>query len=257
MAKTHPPGINAQGVALLNVVIHHGAQQVVGRGDGVQVAGKVQVDALHGHHLGIAAARRAALHAKHRAQRRLAQGQHGVFADAAHAVGQGDGHGGFALTRRGGVDGRDQHQLCALRQIRICALVDLGYITSVGRNGLRQKARGPGDVFNGFQLCFARDFQVRRHIVHAPFCTSKVRKEETACHRKRILSVYPKMAALSRGRATRRAGTFICWQKPSPAPGRVPAQETAVSMGLSGPGFLRTGAAAGQRHRGRKAEGKR
>ena len=28
MAEAHPPGINAQGVALLNVVIHHGAQQV-------------------------------------------------------------------------------------------------------------------------------------------------------------------------------------------------------------------------------------
>ena len=174
MAEAHPPGIDAQGVALLDMVVHHGAQQVVGSGDGVQVAGEVQVDALHGHHLGPAAACRAALHAKHRPKRRFAQGQHGVFADAAHAVGQSDGYGGLALARRGGVDGRHQHQLCALRQVRVGALVNLGYIPPIGRNGLRQKARVPGDVFNGFQRCFPRDFQIRRHVMHAPFCSPKL-----------------------------------------------------------------------------------
>ena len=100
-----------------------------------------------GHHLGIAAARRAALHAKDRAQRGLAQGQHGVFADAAHAVGQSDGYGGLALARRGGVDGRHQHQLCALRQVRVGALVNLGYIPPIGRNGLRQKGPRSGRCF--------------------------------------------------------------------------------------------------------------
>ena len=44
-------------------------EQVVRRGDGVEVAGEVQVDLVHRHDLGVAAARRAALHAEHRAQR--------------------------------------------------------------------------------------------------------------------------------------------------------------------------------------------
>ena len=40
MAEAHPPGgVDAQGVALLDVVVHHGAQQVVGGCDGVQIAG--------------------------------------------------------------------------------------------------------------------------------------------------------------------------------------------------------------------------
>ena len=48
--------INPQGVALLNMVVQHGGQQIVGRANGVKVPGKMQVDVLHGHHLGIAAA---------------------------------------------------------------------------------------------------------------------------------------------------------------------------------------------------------
>ena len=59
-------GVDAQGVALLDVVVQHGGQQVVGRADGVEVAGEVEVDVLHGHYLGIAAAGGAALDAEHR-----------------------------------------------------------------------------------------------------------------------------------------------------------------------------------------------
>ena len=53
-------GIDVQRVALLDGVVDHGRQQVVGGADGVDIAGKVEVDVLHGHDLGIAAAGRAA-----------------------------------------------------------------------------------------------------------------------------------------------------------------------------------------------------
>ena len=59
------PRVDVQRVALVDVVVEHGGQQVVGRADGVQIAGEVQVDVLHGHHLRIAAAGRAALDAEH------------------------------------------------------------------------------------------------------------------------------------------------------------------------------------------------
>ena len=60
-------------------------QQVVGRADGVEVAGEVQVDVLHGNDLGVAAAGRTALDAEHRAERRLAQRHDHVLARAAQA----------------------------------------------------------------------------------------------------------------------------------------------------------------------------
>ena len=57
---------NAVFSARLDVVVHQRGQQVVGQRNGVEVTGEVQVDVLHGHHLGITAPCRATLHAKHR-----------------------------------------------------------------------------------------------------------------------------------------------------------------------------------------------
>ena len=71
-----PLGVDAQRVALLDVVVQHGGQQVVGSADGVEIAGEVQVDVLHGDDLGVAAAGRAALDAEHGAERWLAQRDH-------------------------------------------------------------------------------------------------------------------------------------------------------------------------------------
>ena len=62
-------------------------EQVVGGRDRVDVAGEVEVDVLHGHDLGVPAAGRAALHAEDRAERRLAQGEHGAPPDLRRAPG--------------------------------------------------------------------------------------------------------------------------------------------------------------------------
>ena len=75
--------VDAELVALLNMIVEHGGQQVVGGADGMEVAGKVQVDVLHGDDLGPTAAGGTALYAKDGAERRLAQG-HGAL-DAATA----------------------------------------------------------------------------------------------------------------------------------------------------------------------------
>ena len=61
-------GVDVQRVALLNRVVNHGGQQVVGGADGVDITGEMQVDVLHRHDLCIAAAGCAALNAEHRSQ---------------------------------------------------------------------------------------------------------------------------------------------------------------------------------------------
>ena len=53
-------GIDVQFVAVVDVVVDGGRQQVMGLADGSEVAGEVKVDVLHGHDLGVTAARRAA-----------------------------------------------------------------------------------------------------------------------------------------------------------------------------------------------------
>src|SRR5690606_33896697 len=63
-----PPGdaahIDAQRVAVVDVVVDHRGQQVGRHGDRREVAGEVQVDVLHRHDLRVAAACGPALHAE-------------------------------------------------------------------------------------------------------------------------------------------------------------------------------------------------
>ena len=79
----HAFRIDVQLIALIDMVVEHGGEQVIRRTDGVKVAGKVQVNVFHRQNLGIAAACRTTFNTKHRTQRRLAQGDNRVFADMA------------------------------------------------------------------------------------------------------------------------------------------------------------------------------
>ena len=103
--------IDAELVALLNMVVEHGGQQVVGGTDSVEVSGKVQVDVLHGDDLGPAAAGGTALYAKDGTERRFAQGNGALDAATTQTVGQTDGRGGLALACRRGIDSGHEDKL--------------------------------------------------------------------------------------------------------------------------------------------------
>ena len=49
---------------LVDVVVEHGTDGVVGRGDGMEIAREVEVDLLHRQYLAIATASSSALHAE-------------------------------------------------------------------------------------------------------------------------------------------------------------------------------------------------
>ena len=66
------PNIEAELVAMVNVVIDHRRQQIVGESDRGEVTGEMQVDVFHRHDLRVAATGRATLHAEHRAERGFA-----------------------------------------------------------------------------------------------------------------------------------------------------------------------------------------
>ena len=110
-APRHAALIDAERVAPIDVVVEHRGEQVVRRGDGVKVAGEVEVDVLHRHDLGIAAAGGAAFHAERRPERGLADAQHRLLADIIKRIGQADGRGRLALARRRRIDRADQDQL--------------------------------------------------------------------------------------------------------------------------------------------------
>ncbi len=124
--------VDAQGVALLQVVVDQGGEQVVGRGDGVEVAVEMQVDVLPGLDPRKAAAGGAALHAEDRAERRLAQGQRDLFADVLQSLRKADRGDGFAFAGVGRGDRRDQHQLAARAFAFEGGEADLGFGVAVG-----------------------------------------------------------------------------------------------------------------------------
>ena len=102
--------IDAERVAVVEVVVDHRRQQVVGRRDRGEVAREVEVDVLHRHDLREPAAGGAPLHAEAGPQGRLAQRDDGPLAEAVERLAEADGRGGLALARRRRRDRRDEHQ---------------------------------------------------------------------------------------------------------------------------------------------------
>ena len=91
--------VNFQGVAMVDVVVQHGRQQVVRQGNGTEVPGEVQVDVFHRDHLRHATPCGTALHAKHRTQGRFTQANETLLANLAKCITQAHSGGGFAFSR--------------------------------------------------------------------------------------------------------------------------------------------------------------
>ena len=153
--------VDAERIALLNMVVQHRGQQVVCRADGVKVAGEMQVDVLHRHDLGIAAAGGAALDAEDRAERRLTQGGRHRFADAVQAVGKADRRGRLALACGRRRDRRHQHELALLLRMIEQRQRNLRLILAVGFEQFRVNARRRGNRRDRLHLCLLRDLNIR------------------------------------------------------------------------------------------------
>ena len=161
--------IDAQGIALLDMVVQHGGHQVVRRADGVEVAGEVEVDVLHGDHLGIPAASGPSFDAEHRAQRGLPQSGDGLLANLAQAVGQTHRRGGLALAGGGGGDGGHQDQLAVLRLYLIQQLViHFGLVPAIVLQILLRNACRLCDLLNGLHLGALGNFDVSQHVQIPP-----------------------------------------------------------------------------------------
>ncbi len=139
--------VEPERIAPVDVVVDQRAKQVVGGGDGVEIAGEVQIDVLHRHHLGIAAAGGTALDAEAGPERGLAQAQHRLLADLVERVGEADRGGGLALAGRRRCDGRHQDQLAVgliLQRLNVVHR-DLGLEMAVGL----EIFRGDAELFLG------------------------------------------------------------------------------------------------------------
>ena len=103
--------IDVERIAPIDMIVDHRREQIVGGGDGVEIAGEMQVDFVHRHDLRMAAAGRAALAAEHRAERRLAQADHRALAEPRQRVAEPDRRRRLALAGRRRVDRGDEDEL--------------------------------------------------------------------------------------------------------------------------------------------------
>ena len=159
-------GIEIERVPPIEVVVDHRGQQIVRRGDGVEVAGEVEVDVLHRHDLRVAAAGRAALHAEAGPERWLAQADRGALADAVQCVAEADGRGRLPLACRRRVDGGDEDQLAVgavgerFDEVRRY----LGLVVAVGLEALRRDAQLRADLKDRALFRGARNLDVALHF---------------------------------------------------------------------------------------------
>ena len=156
--------VDAELVALLNMVVEHGCQQIVGGTDGMEVTGKVQVDVLHGDDLGPTAAGGTALHAKHGAERRLAQGHGALDAATTQAIGQADGRGSLALACGRGIDSGHEDKLgLVVGRLVEQRIVDLCLVEAIRNQMLNVDAGVLGHLGNRQRRNRTCDFDVSRH----------------------------------------------------------------------------------------------
>ena len=138
---------------LVDIVVEQGADGVMGRGHGVEIACEVQVDLLHRQYLGIATTSSTTLDAETRAERRFTQGHHRLLADLVQSQRQTDAHGGLADTRLCRTDGRHQYQPTLLHALIVDQFYwHLRHISSVGLYLFRIDTQLRGDLTNRLQL---------------------------------------------------------------------------------------------------------
>ena len=134
---------------------HHG--QVVGRGDGVDVAGEIQGIRGQRDALGQTAARSGALHAHGGAARRLADGRRGFDTTLGEALHQTDGSGGLAFAQRGRRDGGHVH-IFAIGPVSQTAqhrlLLDLAHVVAVRQQLVLLKPQLGSQGFHSFHRFF-------------------------------------------------------------------------------------------------------
>ncbi len=108
-----PVRVDAERVLVVEAVVEERPGEVVRGPDGMDVAGQVEVEVLHRDDLAVAAAGRAALDPEDRPERRLADVDRGLLADAVEALGEPDRRRRLALAERRRGDRGDDDVLAA------------------------------------------------------------------------------------------------------------------------------------------------
>ena len=163
----HPaPGdvvdIDAELVAMVEVVVDHRRQHVVGGGDGVHVAGQMEVEGLHRHHLAVAAAGGPTLDAERRPHGGLADGDGRPPPDVAERLPQPHRGRRLALSQGSRGDGADDHVTGpgAVGELFDRLQLDLGHAVAVTLEEVFPDPHLCRDVAQRREACASGDLEI-------------------------------------------------------------------------------------------------
>jgi hypothetical protein len=149
-------------VALVQVIVDHRRELVVCRGDGVHVAGEVQIELLHRHHLRMTPTGGPALDAQRRPHRRLPDRDHRGPADPRQPLTQPDRGRRLPLAQRRRRDRGDDDVLrpWPIRQLPDGVQADLHHVAAVGFEQVAAQPQLVGDVLDRLEAGGPRDLQI-------------------------------------------------------------------------------------------------
>ena len=163
-APANAAAVDVEAVAPVHVVVDHRRQQVMCRGNRVEVTGKVQVDVFHRDDLCVAAASRTAFHAEAGAEAWFSQTDCGFLADTTQAITEPDCGGGLAFTgrSRGNRGNEDQFAVLVLLLGLDEAVVNLGFGGAVRKQGSAGNTELCANFGNGSGRGSLGNFNIRQ-----------------------------------------------------------------------------------------------
>ena len=197
-------------VALLQMIVEHRREQRMRARDRVKVAGEMQVDVVHRHHLRVPAARRAALHAEHRPEARLANAERDLLAHSPQRLRESDGDRALPFSGRRRVRRRDDDEPAANRPLRDVER-NLRLVLAVQIELVALDTQLGGDVLDRTHLDGLCDFDVGGNGGNAHGCRSWSMVRRSACSQYTLARPVPRTRPDERdarrlGEADRQAG---------------------------------------------------
>ncbi len=244
-------GSSAHALPVVEVVVHHGRQEVVGRGDGVEVAGQMEVQGLERDHLAVATSGGSPLDPEGRAHRRLPECDRGPAPDAGHGLTETDRRGRLALPQGGRGDRGDHDVSCAwpagqrvdgvevdLRDVMAVRLEQVGIEAHLLRDVRNRAQRGMArDLYGGGQRHRKRSCQTARGTWKKDVCPGPDRPCSALSHRRGPIHMteaeWPRAAGRSGSEV--RPGTSVCVgerEEEGRCPGRTECSSTSGPMGV-------------------------
>ena len=159
-------GIDPQSIALLDMVVKHGRQQIVGGSDGMEITGKMKIQIFHWNDLCVSAARRASLDAEAGPERGFTKGNQRLFIQFCHCLSETHGCRRLSLSGRSRIDRCDKHKLSVFIIFYLVPqfIGKFCLILSVILQVLVFNADTCGNVPDVLQRCLLSDLNIRLHF---------------------------------------------------------------------------------------------